>query len=347
MRLSDPAIVLGAGASRGAKVKGGRAPPMDSDFLAAAGDYFRSKKQKGARSDAVKTWNEFKRQLKKAGLEFKEVRSWRLEQLSTYLEARSNLNTLRLGKGRPADYADALELLKRVVCYVLEAEGGTQPCDLHQRLFEVTKPYGVLSFNYDMIADQSLLQMSRLNWHSKEYRGGVYAQTPGGGRRRVTRRLKIEDEIPLIKLHGSMHWETHSKGGGYGLSGCELPDDTRLTFEYTEVPATPYIVPPVAAKMGIDQGTLKQNWKLAMELLYEADSWILWGYSFPPTDTVSQVLFRTALTRNRKAKPVVVINPDASVAPRVEQVCRKVKVTAYRSVERFLLDNGGFAWDGA
>jgi hypothetical protein len=97
-------------------------------------------------------------------------------------------------------------------------------------------------------------------------------------------------------------------------------------------------VPPVASKIQIAQPELGKQWKAAVKLLKDAPSWVIWGYSFPPTDTIAHVLFRTALARHRKAKPVLVLNPDSGVAGRVKDVCRKVRVERYGSVERFLLD---------
>jgi hypothetical protein len=128
------------------------------------------------------------------------------------------------------------------------------------------------------------------------------------------------------------------RGDGFRLSGCRLPENDRQPFNYLRVPTNPYIIPPVAAKIEIKQAQLRLRWGQAVRHLHDAPGWIMWGYSFPPTDTISQVLFRTALARNRKPKPVIVINPDASVANRVVEVCRKVTVKHYSSIERFLMD---------
>ncbi len=289
----------------------------------------------------MKDWKSFRSHLTGAGLDFSEVKSWRLEQLSTSLEARSSLRGVQLGRGRPRDFTKALDALKVLVCHVLLAQGGTRSCELHKRLFSLVRPSAVVSFNYDLIADQSMLESGLLNWRAREYRGAARASVPTNGRSKyllISSRI-ADRETPFLKLHGSMNWERLRRGDGYRLSGCRLPEVGRPLFDYRRIPAKPYIVPPVAAKMQIQQAALRERWRSAVQYLHGAPSWIIWGYSFPGTDTISQVLFRTALARNRKPKPVLVVNPDATVASRIREVCRKVKVDHYPSMERLLLDD--------
>ncbi len=346
MKIKNAVIVLGAGASKGARVAGGRTPPLDADFLDAAADYFAGKKARGANKERVKTWREFKVKLRAAGLDFPIVRRWRLEQLSTFLEARSHLTGLQLGQGRPRDHARALDLLKAVVCHVLQIEGGTKQCELHKRIFTETDPTAVLSFNYDLIADQSLLALGKLNWRSADYKCATHALVPTDSGRSYYKLIKRRSDmtsIPLLKLHGSMHYEKLLRGTGFRLSGVTLPDREMPTFDYRKVPKAPYLIPPVASKIEIKQRELRDRWYTALDYLHDAPVWIFWGYSFPQTDTISQVLFRTALARNRKKKPVIVVNPDASVRRRVEEVCVKVRTEYYPSMERLLFELGALS----
>lgn len=341
MNFKRASIVLGAGASKGARLGIERTPPLDSEFLAVAADYFHRKKARNGRQPDVTAWRLLQRHLKAAGLNTKETKHWRLEQLSTFLEARASLKGLQLGQGRPRDYSEALEALKVAVCHTLRMEGGTRPCSLHRKLFELVRPSAVVTFNYDLVADQSMLAAGLLDWRRPYYRGATYARVPGtSGYVRVPRALRKKG-TPLLKLHGSVNWARLSKGDGYRLSGCEFPNTSEPRFSYSEVPEDPYIVPPVAAKIQIRQKALRTLWRQALHSLHDAPAWIIWGYSFPITDTISQVLFRTALAKNRKPKPVIVVNPDASVVSRIKDVCQKVSVKYYPSMERFLLDEGG------
>ena len=344
MHARKAVIVLGAGASKGASVSGKRTPPLDSDFLNVAANFFSRKKSRGKNSASVKVWNAFRSHLKSAGLDFSEIKGWRLEQLSTFLEARASLRGMQLGQGQPRNYAKALDYLKIIVCHVLKAEGGTRACELHKSLFQSINPKAVISFNYDLIADQSLAALGMLDWKDELYRGARFAAVPTEDEKGLfykgLYKVRGSKGTPLLKLHGSMHYGKLDRGTGFRLSGVHLPTKADGMFEYALVPAEPYLIPPVAAKIEIKQQELRDRWYAALDYLHEAPAWIIWGYSFPPTDTISQVLFRTALTRNRKSKPVIVINPDFSVAKRVLDVCRKVSVEYYPSMERFLLERG-------
>src|SRR5690348_6945380 len=146
MKLDGAVVILGAGASRGAQVKGKKTPPLDTEFLATAERIFVNRRARGSNAAMVKSWIAFKKQLKKAGLNFNEVKSWRLEQLSTYLEARANLPSLQLYQGKPKDYRAALDILKNMVGHVILATGGVEPCLFHELLFRKINPSAVISF---------------------------------------------------------------------------------------------------------------------------------------------------------------------------------------------------------
>lgn len=343
MTIPSPVIVLGAGASHGSKVPGNRTPPLDGNFLSEAGRLFAGLHSRGNNRARIETWQSFQKQLAKAGLRFDEVRTWRLEQLSTFLEARGNLKGLQLYQGRPREHAAALDLLKQVVAHVLLASGGQEVCPLHQMLIKSVKPRSVVSFNYDLIADQTMLSLGLLNWKAAAYRGAKCAMIPtntGSQRAFAIPRSRMRRSVPLIKLHGSIHWEEAGRAKGFRLSGARLPSESEKRFDLVNVPENPYLIPPIAAKIDIQEGPLRERWYSAVDELHKAKSWIIWGYSFPVTDTISQVLFRTALARNRKKKPVYVINPDHSVAARVQEVCKKVSVKHFTSMEGFLHDLG-------
>lgn len=168
-----------------------------------------------------------------AGLEFSVVKDWRLEQLSTFLEARASLRGIQLGVGRPHNHAEALESLKVLVCYVLRAEGGTRACELHKRLFELAKPSAVISFNYDLIADQSMLKAGLLDWRATEYRGASRAAVPTsrGTAYKLFQGGRDSHAIALLKLHGSIHFEKVKRGDSFRLSGCSLPTNHHPTFD--------------------------------------------------------------------------------------------------------------------
>ena len=107
-------------------------------------------------------------------------------------------------------------------------------------------------------------------------------------------------------------------------------------MEYAKPPKTPLIVPPVAAKMQIaDLGPL---WTAAHKELKASSTWVIWGYSFPQTDTITSVLLKTCVKDTRgKKKKVIIINPDSTVSERVKVLLGKVNVEHYGSATDFLL----------
>jgi hypothetical protein len=332
------ALILGAGASHGAVVSTPRRPPLDGDFLATAKAVLSGHGRHGADPDA---WRRLVARLGKARLKIDKIVLWRLEQLSTYLEARANMPALQATAGKPANYSTALTALTEVICRTLAKTGGTESCPIHEAVIRAVDPCCIVTFNYDLIVDVTLHGMKRLAWSNKDYAGSsirIGAAESNYQRPRPT--TKHAGAIPLYKLHGSINWHAHSKGGGFSLAVPELP---WKTLTYAEPPRMPLVVPPVAAKMTIRDGPLRSSWSSAAGALRRARGWIIWGYSFPSTDTVTHVLWRTALAKNTRPKPVIVINPDPSVAPRIEEALQKVSVASWGSVERFLFDAGRVA----
>lgn len=339
------AVVIGAGASKGALLPSGSGtPPLDAEFLTVARQLRPFKRRPGSRvlRTHYSVWASFNEFLDRAGLAYDEVDGWRLEQLSTFLEARATLTGLQLAQGRPVQFRHALEKLKGVVSSVLAQRGGLNSCEMHRRLFSGEDVSAVLSFNYDLIADKTLFGLGWLKWDAKTYRGAsqMRSLTKTGKSTRLVDvpRFRNGKYIPLFKLHGSMNWERDSDNEhGHRLAGI-VPSDDGEKFPSLFQPKVPLIIPPIAAKVEVPS-ELSSVWKAGLNSLYDASRWLFWGYSFPPTDTIAQVLFRTALERNRSHKPVVVVNPDYSVAKRVKDICRKVKVSYYPSIERYLIEN--------
>lgn len=340
------ALIVGAGASKGAFLSGARTPPLDSEFLATAKELF----DKGGRtsnnlliSEGKEVWREFKRNLKNIGLEQKSLVDWRLETLTTYLEARANVN-FENKAGRPALYRNALDRLNRVICYVLSLSGGDKTCRVHKEMINFFSPKAVISFNYDLILDQTLLGLGKLNWAASTYSKGKTVEVWTGKKRSnrtwYKKRRRSTSGVTLYKLHGSIHWQRLQRGGPYIVSGVRtFPFKDGHPMEYAKPPKTPLIVPPVAAKMQIaDLGSL---WTAAHKELKASSTWVIWGYSFPQTDTITSVLLKTCVKDARgKKKRVIIINPDSTVSERVKALLGKVNVEHYGSATDFLLKVG-------
>jgi len=337
--LRGYALVLGAGASHGARV-GEASPPLDVAFLRTAQKVLGGRGRK-PKADS-KAWSAFVHALKQTEIKPKTAINGGLEALATYLEARANMPSLQSSRGRPAKYSNALTALGAVICHTLRKTNGAKECSLHKALIELVQPSCIVTFNYDLIADTTLMSLGKLAWSRKEYAASKTVFVPGK-RMRLSPRQKPRGKrwrgaIPLLKLHGSMNWESPQRGGGFSLVLDRIPSDSSLPCSVC--PKRALVVPPVASKTQIRETGLLSLWNRATRLLHDAKGWILWGYSFPRTDTITQVLLTTALAKNRKPKPVVVINPDPQAGVRVRTQLQKVSVRKWSSVERFLLDHG-------
>lgn len=335
-------IILGAGASKGANLP--NTPPLDSDFLDVASQLFEgSGKFIGLKKEARDEWKRFVTKIARIGIGKKELRKWKLETLTTFLEARKNVN-FQNTSGRPDRHAETLASLNRIVCYVLYFRDGTNSCSIHEKMFKFIKPTSVISFNYDLIADQSLFKTSMLDHRCPEYSSGktmrLWINSNWNDRKWFQRRRpnKKDGHISLYKLHGSIHWQSLTRGGGYIISGIKRFPPQEQGFEYNKIPRNPMIVPPVAAKMSISDTHLLSVWEKAHKELKKSSTWFLWGYSFPQTDTITSVLLKTCIKDSRgKQKTVIVINPDYSVSDRVKSLLEKVRVKQYSSAPDFLL----------
>lgn len=72
----------------------------------------------------------------------------------------------------------------------------------------------------------------------------------------------------------------------------------------------PLIIPPVRNKRYDDFGELFGHlWQSAEQKLAEADEIVVIGYSFPPTDTQSDTLFRHAFSKRSSMPKMVVVDP--------------------------------------
>lgn len=343
-----PVLVLGAGASFGAYISDGtrngietRTPPLDSDFFKAAKRAFGIK---GASGPQFTAWREFRKALVSVGINEKRLMTLRLEELATYLEARTQL-AVQHTSGRPYQYEKALKLLKQVICFTLKETNGTKYCRHLRQVISLLDPVAIVTFNYDLIAEQTLLKMKKFNWSAHSYCSSQKIELVSKAGRRKTapidKRVRPAQAIPVLKLHGSINWKSIRRQGirknqRVVLAGMRSYPSQEL--DYSRPPAEALIVPPVASKTEI-KDELKHVWRIATRHLRDSSRWVVWGYSFPWTDTVTSVLMRTALWNHRGGfKPLWIINPDSKVSDNAKRILEKVRVEQWYSIERFILE---------
>ena len=135
-----------------------------------------------------------------------------------------------------------------------------------KKFFEKVKAFGlngIITCNYDTIVE-CVLGTSGFNYGvvGEQLRGrGINPQFPW-----QNAHLRVTGTTPLVKLHGSLSWDKHTKytSGKLGRAGNAL------------------IVPPAPEKEPPTE--LKKVWDLGANILVQSQSIIIFGFAFNPYD---------------------------------------------------------------
>jgi len=182
--------------------------------------------------------------------------------------------------------------------------------DFWARLRESTQDLGVVTFNYDILAEHGLQDYVNGKWSPAFYYGGfMYNQhvqkmvnVTGNVRKSVS--VPLGHEVPIYKLHGSINWawESHS-------DTLKIHDDVRAAFR-REGSGRPAIVPPIEEKELTPE--FAAIWTEAAKRLARSERWIICGYSAPEYDVASRALLSRAAAEG-PAKQIELIDPNSSV----------------------------------
>lgn len=295
--MSRTVFILGAGASAGAGA------PVMSNFLDVAEELRRSDQlgDDAAAFDLVfKAISKLQLAYAKATIDINN-----LEHLFSAFEMARLIRRL---PGLTDDELDGLrEAMESVIVRTLEesisypvVKGDVLPPEAYREFADkVVQLYGddpdsvsILTFNYDIALDVALrFSGAKLNY-------GLSGN-------------KDTDGLPLLKLHGSLHWyrvDEHTIASidisqKYAYSALEERDiigdwdaaHARLRARQLNPPASravrrPVIVPPNWDKLG-EQRELKSVWQAAARHLSESESILVAGYSLPQTDQFFRYLF--------------------------------------------------------
>jgi hypothetical protein len=148
--------------------------------------------------------------------------------------------------------------------------------------------------------------------------------------------------MQLLKLHGSLGWYYSGPGsppsdpvydsrlsGTWG-SGISLGNEKHA---YLTADKQPLIVPPAAVKSPYyGNAILRSLWNQAADALAQADTVVIFGFSFPPTDQIVGALFATCV---REAVTLVPVDRDPDVADRLVRLFTNVDGTVgERQIDR-------------
>ena len=187
----------------------------------------------------------------------------------------------------------------------------------------------MITFNYDLLLERLLEEEHRNDWHMVDGYGIDIPLTDEAfpTARRVSKRSREvpagwRSKVLLLKLHGSINWGVPTiavdkgnviyrrpSGGGYSMLHRQVraPGDVPLTLLFE-----PVIVPPIVDKSGwLKNQTFRYLWNMANQAIQEAKEITFIGYSLPPTDFMTEFMFRQA-RMGHSQKQVTVISPEAT-----------------------------------
>jgi hypothetical protein len=194
------------------------------------------------------------------------------------------------------------------------------PCheDFWTALFRRTEDITVITTNYDIVAERGLRNTPRPRRHRP---GFHYGDGPekllGSGAPSFShvRPIMASGRIPLLKLHGSVSWSIENGAIGHYFDCRPAIQGKALII----APVTEKVVPP----------HLERIWEKAADALSRSRTWLMIGYSCPAYDaTVNSLLVANA----RHAPNVHILNPDRSVAARVQHLLPSATVTNHPGI---------------
>lgn len=342
-------FVFGAGATRGCHFvnseKDSCLPPTDADFFTQLQRVQNKKHRKDIQAVMADVVELF-------GTNF----SVSMETVFTTIEHAIRMVAM-MGDNRHFNKKELeakRERLKQAIAFVFEDsltsrkdDGSSSlkphPCKHHQRFVEkiLGKRDILVGFNYDCVLDYALKDHGRGKWnahfgygfnlgsHGHKLKGDSVWQPKLKGRP-VTKKGSVR----YLKLHGSLHFD------------FDPEDETSII----KLKARPYtkqggdmhfaIIPPEWNKT-FDKGHFASLWKKAAAAISDTRELIIIGYSMPATDLHASSLFRTSISRSKKLRALVVVNPDKEARKRVRTVVQagldlQTKVLSFDSFAEFV-----------
>lgn len=174
----------------------------------------------------------------------------------------------------------------------------------------------VITFNWDLGLEKALELVTEFEWE--------YFWYP-----------KLRNRITLLKAHGSIDWfrtedfyqvpkRWHEPlGQTTGRISVLRWWDFREIIPRRPKEITPYIIPPTHTKSFQDE-EMRKIWRNMSEVLVQAESIYIFGYSLPDADPQAQIILRSGIEQNKNLKKVgednivFVVNPAPNVKSRFD-----------------------------
>lgn len=270
-------VVLGAGASRGASfVRDDRyeaRPPLDSDFF--------SEMQRIKQASDVK--EDVDGLLRFVRKEFGFNLTLSMEHFFSHVEAADRFHEeVKIDSGpKIRSYRQALQKFHRSLPILFKRAIGNNNCEYHERLVSRLLPEDViLSFNYDCLIDAALYKHPKKLWNPAEGYGFTAQVNAKSSHAKMGRIRSPKKSITLLKPHGSLNWD-----------GVPAGQVSLTANPYNIKTAEGRIIPPTWFK-SVKEYPYEDVWKRTRREIRECRALIVIGYSIPPTDLFSRLLFR-------------------------------------------------------
>jgi hypothetical protein len=337
----DRLIVLGAGATRGARFTAEAftpmcEPPLNADFFTQlqriTGPPRRRQLVEQVMKDVVGLF----------GANF----SLTLEDYFTQLEFLAEAIKLSPpGKGglTGGDLRDNRERLLAAVSMVLEVSSDAAirtagGCEHHEELVRHLRAKDtIISFNYDCVVDHALRQSANGVWSAKYGYAFPKPDRVAGHQfwDAQPAASASTQTVHLLKLHGSLNWQLPPAT----QPDAEIKLKQRLHTQFGVPRFT--IIPPVWNKAVADDPIFRTLWTNGERAIRAARHVAVVGFSFVPTDLPVESLFRVALAKAPALKTLVIANPSQDHRQRVREVFAKsleggAIVRQYDSFEEFV-----------
>ncbi len=344
-------MIIGAGFSRAAAPSNAsvaRRPPLDFDFCSVASAISR------------KEFDQVKNYVQSTLGDYSEQLLQSLETTTTFLYQKALSSSPRSDAHNA--FLSMLSLLGKVLANT------TNPLQIGPRsliyrffLNEISRlsnpeHLSIITFNYDLVIERTLSIIGEKQHFDafsfpNSYRLTKVAGTPGiHGLAPFPSSTPRSKGITLLKLHGSMNWQSVHTSTSPNPSALLQPNrelnvvnamnigaDLSWTRKRRRVYLKPIIVPPVSGKRGMMHNVVQELWGIAANLLREADRIVITGYSCPPLDLEARFLISENLRANT-SKRVYVIDPNAEVAARYVDLCGVEHLTIYSSIKAWVAD---------
>lgn len=319
--ISPAAVILGAGASRGASFAaenvGGALPPLDADFFAQL-------ERLPRRSTSQKNLLTFL--AREFGTDFRSM-----ESVFSQLVASDEISSLPQRRRGPhlQAYSRAADQFLESLTELLQDTCADRECRFHETLARRLRAGDtVISFNYDCLVDSSLANYATAYGRWDALRGYGFPVTVGG--QYWGSRVDLPHQanpIRLLKPHGSLNWQVSSAAGG--------PTTLSLRQNPYEGSARGRIIPPIAQKE-IAEESYRSVWAAARDALSEARALLVVGYSAADVDPVSQALIRLHTATSRPAlRSLIVADLSAEVRARFRVLCRSAIQPGHTTIHEF------------